>query len=110
MWRPLLIRKGSVLKFKSAIKGCRAYLAFAGGIAIPKVMDSKSTYLRAGIGGLQGRALQKGDTLECGDMNELSHSFVQQLDKMNGQFYMGCQLQCTNQFKSISNDTRSKRY
>jgi antagonist of KipI len=86
MWRPILIRKGSVLQFKSAIKGCRAYVSFAGGIAIPKVMDSKSTYLRAGIGGFQGRALQKEDTLECGEMNELSQSVVQQLEKMNGHF------------------------
>jgi len=86
MWRPILMRKGSVLKFKSAIKGCRAYLAFAGGIAIPKVMDSKSTYLRAGIGGFQGRALQKEDTFECGELNELNHSLVQQLEKLNGHF------------------------
>jgi antagonist of KipI len=86
MWRPILMRKGSVLKFKSAIKGCRAYLAFAGGIVIPKVMGSKSTYLRAEIGGFQGRALRKEDTFECGEMNELNHSLVQQLEKMNGHF------------------------
>ncbi len=86
MWRPILIRKGSVLQFKSAVKGCRAYVSFAGGIAIPKVMDSKSTYLRAGIGGFQGRALQKGDTLDCGEMNERSQSVGQQLEKMNGHF------------------------
>ncbi len=85
-WRPILMRKGSVLQFKSAIKGCRAYVAFAGGIAIPKVMESKSTYLRAGIGGFQGRALQKGDTLECGEISNLGQSFVQQLEQMKSHF------------------------
>src|SRR6185312_10091240 len=66
MWRPVLVRKGSILTFKSGKKGARAYIAFAGGIAIPRAMGSKSTYLRAGIGGFQGRALQKEDTFESG--------------------------------------------
>lgn len=86
MWRPVLIRKGSVLQFKSAIKGCRSYVAFAGGIVVPEVMGSKSTYLRAAIGGLQGRALQKGDVLDSGDFNPLSQAFVHQLEKMTSHF------------------------
>ncbi|WP_026564858.1 biotin-dependent carboxyltransferase family protein [Bacillus sp. UNC41MFS5] len=86
MWRPVLIRKGSILQFKSAMNGCRAYVAFAGGIEVPKVMGSKSTYLRATIGGLQGRALQKGDIFECGDFNPLSRSFVHQLERMTTHF------------------------
>lgn len=86
MWRPILIRKGSILQFKSAINGCRAYVAFAGGIEVPKVMGSKSTYLRAAIGGLQGRALQKGDVFECGDLNLVSRTFVYQLERMTTHF------------------------
>jgi antagonist of KipI len=82
MWRPILIRKGSVLKFKSAINGCRAYVAFAGGIDVPEVMGSKSTYLRAAIGGLHGRALQKRDVFESGTFNRLSRAFVHQLERM----------------------------
>ncbi|NYF26270.1 biotin-dependent carboxyltransferase family protein [Sporosarcina sp. JAI121] len=82
MWRPILIRKGSILRFKSAINGCRAYVAFAGGIIVPPIMESKSTYLRAGIGGLQGRALRKGDTFECGEMSALNQSFAQQVEEM----------------------------
>ena len=31
---------------------------------VPEVMGSKSTYIRAGIGGFQGRALQKGDVFQ----------------------------------------------
>ncbi|HHW37358.1 MAG TPA: biotin-dependent carboxyltransferase family protein [Bacillales bacterium] len=86
MWRPILIRKGTILKFKSAITGCRAYVAFAGGIDIPDVMGSKSTYLRAAIGGLQGRALQKGDELTCGHYSKIAMSFVQQLERLNSHF------------------------
>src|SRR5690625_2090841 len=81
LWRPLLIRKGSILQFKSAVVGCRAYVAFAGGIAVPEVMGSKSTYVRAGIGGFQGRTLQKEDTFDCGTMGKIGQSFVRQLKK-----------------------------
>src|SRR5690606_13117245 len=40
-----------------------SYLAWHGGVALPHVMGSQSTYLRGRLGGFQGRALQKGDVL-----------------------------------------------
>jgi antagonist of KipI len=84
MWRPVLIRGGSILQFKSAVSGCRAYVAFAGGIDVPLVLGSKSTYLRAGIGGLSGRALQKGDRLTCGKAaSNISRAFIRQLEQTN---------------------------
>lgn len=64
--RPILVKAGSILRFGSAREGCRAYLAVAGGIEGESIMRSKSTYLRAGIGGYDGRALAKGDQLEVG--------------------------------------------
>ncbi|WP_112181954.1 biotin-dependent carboxyltransferase family protein [Paraliobacillus zengyii] len=64
--RPILVKAGSILRFGSAKQGCRAYLAIAGGIQVDPIMKSKSTYLRAGIGGHQGRALRKGDQLLIG--------------------------------------------
>jgi biotin-dependent carboxylase-like uncharacterized protein len=39
------------------------YLAAEGGFAVPPVLGSASTYLRAGIGGLEGRGLLSGDFL-----------------------------------------------
>ena len=57
------VRPGDRLGFRGLRSGCRAYIAFAGGIAVPLVMGSRSTYLRAGIGGFQGRALMSGDEL-----------------------------------------------
>ena len=46
--------------------GVRSWLAVAGGIDVPPVLDSRSTDLKAGFGGLQGRALRKGDRLPTG--------------------------------------------
>lgn len=56
-------KAGDILKFGFAKSGCRAYVAFAGGIGVPAVMGSRSTNLRCGIGGFEGRALRAGDLL-----------------------------------------------
>ena len=47
---------------------CRvwAYLSVAGGIDVPVVLGSRSTHLRAGFGGFEGRALRAGDRLPLG--------------------------------------------
>lgn len=63
MWRPVLVKKDSILSFGMMKAGARAYLAVAGGFDIPVVMGSKSTYIRAGLGGFKGRALAKEDLL-----------------------------------------------
>lgn len=42
------------------------YLAVAGGIDVPSVLGSRSTYLPTGLGGLAGRALAAGDVLPLG--------------------------------------------
>jgi 5-oxoprolinase (ATP-hydrolysing) subunit C len=47
-------------------RACRAYLCVAGGIDVPEVLGSRSTQLRGAFGGLDGRALRRGDRLHCG--------------------------------------------
>jgi allophanate hydrolase len=42
------------------------YIAFSGGIASPIVLESRSTHLRSGLGGIGGRALRAGDILPLG--------------------------------------------
>ncbi len=59
----LLCHKGDILSFKGVKSGSRAYIAFAGGLDVPKVMGSKSTYIKAGIGGYKGRKLEKNDEI-----------------------------------------------
>ena len=63
MWRTHLLVEGDIITFKKVRSGCRAYLALSGGFAIPKIMGSRSTYLSGRFGGLEGRALKKGDIL-----------------------------------------------
>lgn len=63
-WRTIAVKQGDVLEFGKCKWGCRAYIAVAGGFAAEKVMGSRSTYLRAEMGGYQGRALKEGDHIE----------------------------------------------
>ena len=66
-WSSFLVTKGSELKFDYAQTGCRTYMAVRGGIEVPSVLGSRSTYTRAKVGGLQGRALIQGDILAVGE-------------------------------------------
>ena len=61
--RPVFVRRGAVLRFGAAIRGCRAVLAVAGGIDVPELLGSRSTLLRGGWGGFEGRRLVSGDCL-----------------------------------------------
>jgi antagonist of KipI len=65
-WTAVAVRPGDVVAFQMASAGCRAYLAVAGGIDAPLAIGSRATYLRGRLGGLAGRALQKGDVLPVG--------------------------------------------
>jgi biotin-dependent carboxylase-like uncharacterized protein len=64
--RRLLARTGDELAFRARRWGCRAYLAFSGGLAVPPILGSRSTDLGSGFGGLEGRALRRGDRLWLG--------------------------------------------
>jgi biotin-dependent carboxylase-like uncharacterized protein len=61
MWESRFVENGDILSFGAVKAGCRAYVAFHGGIDVPAVMGAKTTFARAGIGGLGGRALRPGD-------------------------------------------------
>lgn len=57
---------GEVVTIAAPHLGSRAYLALAGGIDVPSVLGSRSTDLKSGFGGYQGRGLRKGDRLALG--------------------------------------------
>lgn len=61
-----LARAGDVLSLQPPAVGARAYLAAAGGFAVNRVLGSRSTEVKGAFGGLQGRALRRGDRLEVG--------------------------------------------
>lgn len=58
---------GAELKLDAPRAGSRAYVAFAGGIDVAPVLGSRSTDLKTGFGGFNGRGLKKGDRLALGD-------------------------------------------
>lgn len=84
LWKPVFVQKGSMLTFGSGKNGCRAYLAIAGGFSVPTVMNSKSTYLRANIGGYHGRALQAGDQIIAASPTALSMKMLNRFKEMAG--------------------------
>lgn len=67
MWESVAVHSGDTLQFKGVKSGCRAYIAVAGGIDVPIVMDSRSTYVAGRIGGIDGRPLAAGDRLNNGE-------------------------------------------
>jgi len=85
-WSGFALEPGDVLRLDKVRKGCRIYLAVAGGFDVPEVMASRSTNLQAGFGGYKGRALRKGDFLPVGGQSsgaglcaEMPREFVPEL-------------------------------
>lgn len=65
-WETLELKIGDVLTFGELRYGCRAYVCVRGGIDVRPVLGSRSTDLRAGFGGYEGRRLVAGDLLPVG--------------------------------------------
>lgn len=63
LWHPVVISRNSILQFQNIKKGSQCYLAVRGGFDIPKWLNSYSTNLKAAVGGMQGKALQKDDAV-----------------------------------------------
>ena len=83
-WRSAWVPGGATLAFDAPRAGCRAYLAIAGGVAVPPVLGSRSTFVRAGLGGLDGRALRRDDVLSCGEPSELATCIAASLRREDG--------------------------
>ena len=62
-YQAVAVKAGQTLKFTAPKSGCRAFIAFAGGLDVPLTMGSRSTYMKAKIGGFNGRKLEKGDQI-----------------------------------------------
>ena len=66
LWQSYLVNRGDILKMGICRSGLRNYLAFSGGVDVPVIMNSKSTNLKAKVGGFNGRKLMTGDILSVG--------------------------------------------
>jgi len=66
-WQSATLDEHDTLRI-GALAGGTAYLALSGGCAVPQQLGSRSTYQRAGIGGIAGHALQTGDRIPCASL------------------------------------------
>jgi len=67
-YRSFIVHSGQTLQLGAASSGCRGYLCVRGGIGVEPVMGSRSTDLKCGIGGHEGRKLRNGDVLPIGNL------------------------------------------
>ncbi|MBR1131844.1 biotin-dependent carboxyltransferase family protein [Bradyrhizobium iriomotense] len=65
-WTSFKVKRGQVLSFDFLKQGARGYIAIAGGIDVPVVLGSRSTYALGALGGFKGRKLEAGDELPVG--------------------------------------------
>jgi antagonist of KipI len=63
-WQSVVVEPGSTLACAGPQDGIRGYLAVAGGLDVPRVLGSRSTYTRSKLGGVEGRPLKTGDLLD----------------------------------------------
>lgn len=71
-WQSVAIEAGCELSFAGRRDGLRAYLAAAGGIDVPVVLGSRSTFARSSLGGFEGRPLRAGDRVPVGEIDTRS--------------------------------------
>lgn len=77
--RAVRVAPGETVSFGVARGGWRAWLAVAGGIDVPLVMGSRTTYRRANLGGFQGRPLRAGDELNTFSLPETTRALLRSL-------------------------------
>ncbi len=82
--RPVWLRAGAIVSFGKAKRGCRVYMAMAGGVATPKLLGSRSADLRFGVQGPAGRALAAGDRVPVGAPTPLGQRIAASLQAEAG--------------------------
>ena len=65
-WTSFAIKSGQTLSFGFLKSGARAYIAISGGVDVPLVLGSRSTYPLGALGGFEGRPLKAGDRVKLG--------------------------------------------
>jgi len=63
MWESIEVKKDQTLEMSFATIGARSYIAFSGGINTTPWLGSRSTFHKAGVGGIEGKAIQDGQTI-----------------------------------------------
>ena len=79
LWESLEIKANQTLEMEFATIGARSYIAFSGGINSKPWLGSRSTFHKAGVGGIDGKAIQNGQILPLGE----NRDFVSKKIKKN---------------------------
>ena len=80
-WQGVQIKAGETVRLICAEDCCWGYVSISGGIIVPNVMGSRSTYLRGGFGGWMGRSLQTEDVLPIGTARDATAGLTLPLEK-----------------------------
>jgi urea carboxylase len=67
MWESIAVGAGQLLEMAFAKTGSRGYVAIAGGIDCPAFLGSRSTFHKAGVGGMGGHAIQAEQVVPVAD-------------------------------------------
>ncbi len=76
MWQTIEVQEGDIINFAKTESGCRVYMSIRGGINTPQVLGSRSTYVRGGFGGIDGRQLRSGDIIKGFPTITLEHGYA----------------------------------
>ena len=66
MWESIEIKANQTLEMEFATVGARSYIAFSGSINSEPWLGSRSTFHKAGVGGIEGKAIQDNQILPLG--------------------------------------------
>lgn len=77
--RPVRVNAGNIVDFSNARRGAMAWVAVAGGLAVPEIMGSRATDLAAAFGGINGRRVMEGDALPVGLPSPWAHRQMKRL-------------------------------
>ena len=66
MWESIEVKENQTLEMAFATVGARSYIAFSGGINSEPWLGSRSTFHKAGVGGIEGRAIQDNQIIPLG--------------------------------------------
>jgi urea carboxylase len=66
MWESIEVKANQILELEFATIGARSYIAFAGGINSKPWLGSRSTFHKAGVGGIDGKAIENNQIIPLG--------------------------------------------
>ena len=66
LWESIEVKANQILELEFATIGARSYIAFAGGINSKPWLGSRSTFHKAGVGGIDGKAIENNQIIPLG--------------------------------------------